>query len=84
METLESLPNIGPKLATALRDVGIDTPDALREAGTERASLLLMNAGHYDCSQAVAAIEGAIQGVPKADLDDATRQKLQRFQQKMA
>ena len=32
MEQLTDLPNIGPVLAEELKQVGIDTPEALREA----------------------------------------------------
>lgn len=73
---LESLPNIGPSLASALRDVGIRDAETLRAVGALAAWDDLYAAGRFHCLTSLMAVAGAVEGVPKRVLDDATRQEL--------
>lgn len=74
MSDLSDLPNIGPALAQALKDAGIDTPAALIEVGSIEAWWRIHPT--FDCLHSLFALEGAIQGIPKSRLDQQTRQRL--------
>lgn len=74
MSNLTDLPNIGPALAQALKDAGIDTPTKLSEAGSVEAWWRIHPT--FDCLHSLLALEGAIQGIPKSQLDQQTRQRL--------
>lgn len=74
MSELTKLPNIGPKLAKALTEAGIDTPRALNDMGSIEAWWRIHPT--FDCLHSLFALEGAIQGIPKSHLDEATRQRL--------
>lgn len=74
MSDLSELPNIGPALAQALKDAGIDTPAALIEVGSIEAWWRIHPT--FDCLHSLLALEGAIQGIPKSHLDQQTRQRL--------
>lgn len=63
MTDLQTLPNIGPKLAADLRAVGIDDAEALRQVGADEAAQRLEEAGLRDCTHAKRALHGAIAGV---------------------
>jgi len=71
---LTDLPNIGPKLATALHDAGITTPEELYTVGSVEAWWRVHPA--FDCMNSLLALEGAVQGIPKKALDEETRQYL--------
>lgn len=60
---LESLVNIGPKLAADLRQVGVPDAEELRRIGAPEAAQRLADAGLRDCTHARRALEGAIAGV---------------------
>lgn len=76
MSDLTGLPNVGPALAAALKDVGIDTPAKLVEAGSVEAWWRIHPT--FDCLHSLLALEGAVQGIPKSQLDEETRQRLRR------
>jgi len=63
MTELETLTNIGPKLAADLRTVGVPDAETLREVGAENAAQRLAGAGLRDCTHATLALEGALAGV---------------------
>jgi DNA transformation protein and related proteins len=63
MAELESLPNIGPKLAADLRQIGVPDEETLRRVGAEEASRRLEEAGLRDCTHSRRALEGALAGV---------------------
>jgi len=60
---LETLVNIGPKLAADLRAVGIPDAETLREVGATVAAERLDAAGLRDCTHARRALEGALEGI---------------------
>ncbi|EPH03418.1 hypothetical protein HMPREF1531_01479 [Propionibacterium sp. oral taxon 192 str. F0372] len=74
MSDLTDLPNIGPALARALKNVGIDTPTKLIEAGSLEAWWRIHPT--FDCLHSLLALEAAIQNIPKTHLDQQTRQRL--------
>lgn len=74
MNELTDLPNVGPALARALTEAGIDTPTALIEVGSVEAWWRIHPT--FDCLHSLLALEGAIRGIPKSQLDQTTRQRL--------
>ncbi len=77
--TLTDLPNISIALAEALRRVGLNSPQALYEAGAERAWTLLQQTGIRSCIQSLLALEGAIVGVSWQQVPAERRHQLMRF-----
>lgn len=73
MSELEELPNIGPELARALRVAGIADADALRSVGSIEA-WRRCHPGSPACTHC--SLEGAVQGLPKRELDEPTRRRL--------
>lgn len=71
---LEDLPNVGPKLAAALRAAGIPDAEALAEVGGVEAWRRVHPT--FDCLHSLQALAGAVRGVPKSSLDAATRAEL--------
>ncbi len=59
---LESLPNIGPRLAADLCEVGIPDAETLRKVGADEANRRLGDAGLHSCLSARKSIEGAVTG----------------------
>lgn len=74
MSDLTDLPNIEPVLAQALKDARIDTPAKLVEVGSVEAWWRIHPA--FNCFHSLLALEGAIQGIPKSQLDQQIRQRL--------
>ena len=79
MSELESLPNIGPELARALRAAGIADSDALRQIGAIKAWWRIHP--RFTCLHSLLALEGAVQGIPKRQLDETTRRHLKEATQ---
>ena len=76
---LSDLNNIGPVLEQQLIAVGIDTPDMLREIGTEETFIKLKAYDTTSCMHKLLAIEGAVQGIPKKQIDTQRREKLKEL-----
>ncbi|QQS00182.1 MAG: TfoX/Sxy family DNA transformation protein [Austwickia sp.] len=81
---LESLPNIGPALAEALRDVGIGDAETLRAVGALAAWDDLYAAGRFHCLTSLMSVAAAVDGVPKRVLDERTRTVLRRHHERRA
>lgn len=79
MAGLTDLPNIGEKLAAQLERAGIATPRQLMEAGSEQAWLGIQQNDPSACLHRLQALEGAVQGVRKAQLDEESRARLRAF-----
>jgi TfoX C-terminal domain len=60
---LQTLVNIGPKLAADLISVGIPDVEALRAVGSDEAAQRLADAGLRDCTHARRALSAALAGV---------------------
>ena len=80
MNKLTDLPNIGPVLAEELKQVGIDTPEALREAGAEAAWLRIrLQVDSGACLHKLQALAGAEAGIPKKELAAERKAQLKDF-----
>ena len=73
MGELSKLPNIGKAVEAQLIQVGIETPEALREIGTKAAWLKIQEIDPSACIHRLLALEGAIQGVKKTTLPDGVQ-----------
>ncbi len=81
MEELSKLPNIDKAVEAQLIQVGIETPDALRQVGAKTAWLKMQEIDPFACIHRLLALEGAIQGVKKTELSDAVKADLKAFYQ---
>jgi len=74
---LADLPNIGPKTAALLKEVGIDNVEALRSAGAVGAYRRLKFRFPRQVSlNALWALHGALAGVPWRSLDPDEKRRL--------
>ena len=64
-----------------LIQVGIETPEALREIGAKAAWLKIQEIDPSACIHRLMALEGAIQDVKKTELSDAVKADLKAFYQ---
>lgn len=80
-DTLTDLPNIGPEIARQLREVGIDSPEALRAAGAREAWTRILAMDPSACYNRLTGLEGAVRGVRKAALPDDVKLDLKTFYQ---
>ncbi|MDO4943902.1 MAG: TfoX/Sxy family protein [Ruminococcus sp.] len=76
---LHDLPNIGGVLENQLVAVGIDTPEKLREIGTEQTFIKLKAYDGGSCFHKLTAIEGAVQGIPKKEISAERKAQLRKF-----
>ena len=81
MGELSKLPNIGKAVEAQLIQVGIETPEALRQVGAKSAWLKIQEIDPSACIHRLLALEGAIQGVKKTGLPDAVKADLKAFYQ---
>lgn len=79
MEELRKLPNIGPKLAEQLREVGVDTPEELISVGSREAWLRIRAIDPSACIMRLSALEGTLRGVRWHDLDAGVKDELKAF-----
>lgn len=79
MAKLTDLPNIGPHAEQQLVEVGVATPDDLLTMGAEQAWLKVQTIDPGVCLHMLYALEGAVQGIPKAHLDPVRKQELKEF-----
>ncbi|RGX57018.1 competence protein TfoX [Anaerotruncus sp. AF02-27] len=79
MGELAKLPNIGKTLEQQLLDAGIDSPDELRRVGSREAWLRIQAFDPSACLHRLSALEGAIRGVRKAELDEGVKAQLKQF-----
>lgn len=80
MGELSKLPNIGKTVEAQLIQVGIETPEALRQVGAKAAWLKIQEIDPSAYIHRLLALEGAIQGV-KTGLPDAVKAGLKAFYQ---
>ncbi|MGI6665344.1 MAG: TfoX/Sxy family DNA transformation protein [Christensenellaceae bacterium] len=80
MRTLSELPNVGKVLEHNLKQIGITTPEALRETGVAQVFLRIkeeVDAGA--CLSMLYGIAGAIKGVRHTNLSKETKEELKAF-----
>lgn len=79
MNTLRDLPNIGKELEKLLVQVGLDTPEKLREAGTREAFFRVKAIDPTACQSKLYAIDGAVKGIRWHNLPVEEKQELNKF-----
>lgn len=80
MSALSHLPNVGKVLENNLMQVGIKTPEQLREIGAEDTFIRIRACVDQGaCLHMLYGIQGAIEGLPYRFLEDSTKQKLKKF-----
>ncbi len=80
MSALSALPNVGRVLEENLLQVGIRTPEQLREIGAEEAFMRIrVQVDPGVCLHMLYGIQGAIDGIPDKFLSDESKQKLKAF-----
>lgn len=79
MGYLQGLPNIGPNTEAQLQEVGIHTPEELRLVGSCEAWLRILARDPSACYNRLCGLEGAVQGIKKAELKDEVKQNLKTF-----
>jgi len=76
---LIKLPNIGPELSRLLNEVEIRDSEELKELGAEMAFLRLKAHDPDACFHKLTALEGAVQGVRKAQITPERKAELRSF-----
>lgn len=76
---LTKLPNIGPELVRLLNEVEIYDSEELQALGAETACLRMKAQGLDVCFHKLTALEGAVQGVRKAQLTSERKAELRAF-----
>lgn len=76
---LERLPNIGPELARLLRQVEVRDSEELRELGAELVFLRMKAQDPTACFHKLTALEGAVQGKKKSQIDPERKAQLREF-----
>lgn len=76
---LTDLPNIGKEMARQLGEIGVTTPEALREMGAKEAWLKIKGIDPSACYNRLCGLYGAIEGVRWHHLPDETKQALKAF-----
>jgi DNA transformation protein and related proteins len=76
---LTNLPNIGKVLAEKLNEVGISSPQELKDFGTEQAFIRLSAIDNSVCINMLYAIEGAIQEIRWHQLPYDRKKELLNF-----
>ncbi len=79
MSKLSDLPNVGKILEKNLRDVGITTPEQLREIGAREAFLRIRVNDPTACIHMLYGIQGAIEGIRDVYLSKEVKQELRAF-----
>ena len=79
MEKLTDLPNVGPQLATHLKQVGVETPAQLRTCDAESLFIQIRAYDPAACICKLMAIDGAIKGIRWHDLPEERKAELKQF-----
>lgn len=82
MGELSKLPNIGEVVEKQLKEVGITTYKELKEAGAKEAWLRIKEVDDSACIHRLYALEGAIEGIKKSQLNQETKIELKEFYNK--
>ena len=76
---LQELPNIGPKVAEQLEEIGVHTPEDLAAMGAKEAWLRILAIDPSACINRLMGLEGGTQGIPKKLLSQEVRDDLKAF-----
>lgn len=83
MDKLSKMPNIGTILEKKLVDVGVGTPEELRNLGSKEVFMRIKNIDDTACYNMLCALEGAIQGIRWHNLSEGIKQNLKCFFQSL-
>ena len=78
MTAITSL-NLGKTMEKKLKDVGIDSAEALREVGSKEAVFRLKEKYPSTCVVILYHLEAALQGVEMKQLDSARKEELKAY-----
>ncbi len=76
---LSRLPNIGGVVEKQLMDVGINTFEDLKRAGSKNAWLKIRAVDESACIHRLYSLEGAIRGIRKSELPQEIKDDLKNF-----
>lgn len=79
MGKLSELPNIGKEIEKQLNEVGIYSHDELKALGAKQVWLKIQSIDTSACIHRLLALEGAIQGIKKAELPEERKTELKTF-----
>lgn len=79
MGELSKMPNIGSELERQLNTVGITTFNELQNLGSQQAWLKIKAIDDSACLHRLYALEGAIEGIKKSELDSCMKMELKAF-----
>lgn len=79
MSELSNLPNIGKVLEQQLIQIGIETPEQLKQVGSKQAWLYIKAIDPSACYNRLCALEGAILGIRWHCLNDDIKKELKEF-----
>ncbi len=79
MGELSKLPNIGKVVERQLNDVGINTFEDLKKAGSRGAWLRIKAIDDSACIHRLYSFEGAIRGITKTELPQNVKDELKEF-----
>lgn len=84
MGELSKLPNVGKVLEDYLLQVGIETPEQLRQFGSKEAFIRIrLQKDPTACLHMLYGIQGAIEGIQDKFLPNSTKQELKEFFKKL-
>ncbi len=79
MGELSKLPNIGAKVEAQLNEIGIETFEQLKKAGSKEAWLNIRSIDSSACINRLYALEGALQGIRWHNLSEEIKRELKEF-----
>lgn len=79
MSELSKLPNIGKVVEQQLLEVGIETPEQLKQVGSKQAWLSIKEIDSSACYNRLCGLEGAIQGIRWHSLSEDIKKELKEF-----
>ena len=79
IKELTQLPNVGKVVAEKLIQVGITTPEELRNVGAEQAFIRLQTIDEGACLCMLQGLEGAVQGIRWHNLPKERKTELNDF-----
>ncbi len=79
MEPLSNLPNIGKELEKQLQEVNVQNIEDLKALGTEATWLKIQEIDSSACIHRLYALEGAILGIKKSEIETSRKEELREF-----
>ncbi|MDL2206287.1 TfoX/Sxy family protein [Eubacteriales bacterium OttesenSCG-928-N13] len=80
MSELGALPNVGKVLESSLNQIGIETPEQLREMGVKQAFIRIRaQVDPGACVQMLYGLQGAVDGIPDKLLSSEVKLDLRMF-----